>query len=260
MKQENRLYAKLTLDFGDSPKIAPLSDKAFRDFVLAILWSRQYMTDGFIPDSMKTKLFTKKSLGELLNNDEINSSIKRCEGGFQIHDFHEHQTTKAQIEAKRQAGRQGGLAKSEASKLVAGATDSLQQNSGKTLAITESREQRTPPTGVKATRIPEDFPLTDSFRQWAAKNTPGMDLETKHRKFVAHYQSAAGDSALKLDWNRAWETWMLGDFDKQQTMKPQPIPIRTPADTRIEDLFCKEHPGRPAGLCDRCEEEQAVSA
>ncbi|MDH6532267.1 hypothetical protein M2119_000504 [Aurantimicrobium minutum] len=259
MKNEHRLYAKLTLDFGDSPKIAPLSDKAFRDFVLAILWSRRQMTDGFIPDAMKTKIFTKKSLNELLNNDLVNPSIKRCEGGFLIHDFTEHQTTKAQIQAKVEAGRKGGIAKSEASKPLAGANNSLQQNSGTNLAKRET-ERESPPTGVKATRIPEDFPLTDSLRQWASKNTPGMDLETKHKKFVSHYQSATGDSAIKLDWNRAWQTWMLGDFDKQQATKPQPIPIRSAADTRIEDLYCKEHTGWPQGACERCEEEQAVSA
>lgn len=122
------------------------------------------------------------------------------------------------------------------------------------------KEKEKEKEGETPTRIPESFLLTPELREWASKNTPGMDLETKHKKFVSHYQSATGDSAIKLDWNRAWQTWMLGDFDKQQASKPQPIPFRTPADTRMEDLFCKDHTGWPQGACERCEEEQAVSA
>lgn len=129
MNTDERMFAKFTLDFADSPKIAPLSDKAFRHFVEAVLWSRRLMTDGFIPTRMAMKLFDEESLEELMENDSVNPSIIKVVDGYQIHDYSKHQITNDWVEKKREAGRKGGLAKQKSSKPLAPASVSLKQTS-----------------------------------------------------------------------------------------------------------------------------------
>jgi len=114
MKDE-RLYARFVLDLPDHPKIMPLSDAAFRCLIEATLWSRKQMTDGFISKRLALARWGLEVLLELASNDPEKPSLIEVENGWIIHDFAEHQSTKAEIEALREArktaGRKGGLAK-----------------------------------------------------------------------------------------------------------------------------------------------------
>jgi hypothetical protein len=129
MPKDTRLYAKFTLDFPDHYKIAGLSDAAFRTWMEMIFWSRRHLTDGFIPRRMVTDepdapqgqhrpTWLASVCFDLLHNDDTNPSLLEVENGYQIHDFAEHQTTRAEIEHVRQvrktAGRRGGIASGEA--------------------------------------------------------------------------------------------------------------------------------------------------
>lgn len=145
MPADNRLFGTFTLDMMDSPKIDVLSDSAFRGWQKAIFWSRRQLTDGFIPDGMVKKFFSKKTLGEVTNNHPERPSLFKIEGGYQIHDFDQHQSTKADIEAKREAGRKGGRAKAakSSSEPVAGASEVLKQTSSKRVAKTETETETT---------------------------------------------------------------------------------------------------------------------
>lgn len=113
--KDSRLYGRFTLDFPDSPKILPLSDKAFRALVEMTLYSRQLMTDGFLSERLALAKWGAEACQELLENDPVKPSLLRVENGYQIHDFAEHQSTRADIErateVRKAAGRKGGLAK-----------------------------------------------------------------------------------------------------------------------------------------------------
>ena len=115
MPKDDRLYARIVLDFADHPKIHPLSDAAFRCLVEATLWSRRHMTDGFLSKRLALARWSLEVLLELASNDTEKPSLIEVENGWFIHDFSEHQSTKAEIEALREArkaaGRKGGLAK-----------------------------------------------------------------------------------------------------------------------------------------------------
>ncbi len=119
--KDTRLFAKFTIDFPGSPKIAGLSDAAFRAFVEAVCYSREYRTDGFIPAGVARKQWSAAALAELTSNHPERPSLAEVDGGWRIHDFAAHQMTTADIEAKRRAGAAGGRAK--ASNRLAGATD-----------------------------------------------------------------------------------------------------------------------------------------
>lgn len=115
--KDSRLYGKFTLDFPDSPKIAPLSDAAFRALVEMTLYSRRMLTDGFIAERLALARWGQESCQELATNAATNPSLIKVENGYQIHDFADHQSTRADIEriseARKTAGRRGGLAKAK---------------------------------------------------------------------------------------------------------------------------------------------------
>ena len=134
--KDRRLYAKFDINMDENPKILPLSDAAFRALVESTMYCRRQLTDGFIDDRVASKRWSIDIANELSTNDPEKPSWIKVDGGYQIHDFAEHQTTTADIQAKRDAGKAGGLAK--ASKNVAPATEVLKQKASNTLAKTET--------------------------------------------------------------------------------------------------------------------------
>lgn len=115
--KDQRLYAKFVQDFPDDPKIRPLSDAAFRCWVEAICWSRQHMTDGHLPNRLARARWSLDALAELCANDPQKPSFEETENGWYIHDYGEHQVTKADMLARqehaKEAGRRGGLARAK---------------------------------------------------------------------------------------------------------------------------------------------------
>ena len=115
--KDDRLYARIALTFPEDPKILPLSDAAFRCLVEAICWSREHLTDGVLPKRLASARWSLDVLRELCANDDTNSSLTECETHYLIHDFVNHQDTRADVEARREraraAGQRGGLAKAK---------------------------------------------------------------------------------------------------------------------------------------------------
>ena len=132
---DRRVWARLTVDFADSPKVAGLSDAAFRALVEMILWSRKMMTDGVIPASVARRRWGAKTqaethsvtdsvtdsgthcetdpVTELCTNHPTSPSLSRsCDGDYVIHDFLDHQESAEEVNARnaRNAanGRRGG--------------------------------------------------------------------------------------------------------------------------------------------------------
>ena len=131
--RDPRVWARLTVDFADSPKIASLSDAAFRALVEMILWSRRMNTDGVLPARLVethwvthwvtesvTQSVTETEtqsvtdpVAELLSNDPDCPSLRRDErGNYIIHEFLEHQESAADVKARlarnRANGQRGG--------------------------------------------------------------------------------------------------------------------------------------------------------
>lgn len=115
--KDPRLYAKFTISFASHPKILILSDAAFRCLVEATLWSREQEKDGFLARRLALAKWSLDVLQELCTNDDENPSLIEREEGWYIHDYGEHQETKADIEARRERnranGQKGGLAKAK---------------------------------------------------------------------------------------------------------------------------------------------------
>jgi hypothetical protein len=120
--KDDRLFIRITLDFFDSEKVFPLSPGAKLAFIEMIAWSARQHTDGRIRKRLALARWTPGIVEELLDSDPERPLLVEGENDYFIHDYAEHQQTTADIEAvreaRRAAGRKGGLAKAAAQKGV----------------------------------------------------------------------------------------------------------------------------------------------
>src|SRR5690606_5505293 len=114
MAKDDRLYARFDIGMDEHPKIMLLSDAAFRTLIEATLYARRQLTDGFLDARVAKRKWGGEALDELASNHPERPSLIPVEGGWQLRDYAEHQTTRADIEAKREAGRAGGRASGQA--------------------------------------------------------------------------------------------------------------------------------------------------
>ena len=143
MTKDRRLYARFDIGMDEHAKIILLSDAAFRALFESTFYSRRQLTDGFLDERVVLKKWGADVANELSSNDPDKPSWRRVDGGWEIHDFAEHQTTTLDIEAKREAGRKGGLAKAKqaASEVVAPAKHVPSTSSSTNLAKTETETE-----------------------------------------------------------------------------------------------------------------------
>ena len=120
--KDDRLFIRIALDFFENPKVFPLSPAAKLAFIEMIAWSARTHTDGRIRQRLALAMWTPEVIEELLDSDPERPLLAEGENDYFIHDYAEHQQTTADIEAvreaRRAAGRKGGLAKAAAQKGV----------------------------------------------------------------------------------------------------------------------------------------------
>ena len=190
--KDRRLYANITHDFADSPKVMILSVEAKWSLLEMILWSCRMQTDGVISRRVAAAKWSLDVCQELATNDpEVPSLLELENGDFQIHDFAEHQTTKAEIEAireqKRRAGALGGRAKSarrhaKTSKRVAGAKAGAKQTSSTTPSRNVAAPLAEPGISKKKEERGGDVAFSDTVRGNSDANEPPSldDLAAAH--------------------------------------------------------------------------------
>jgi len=217
--EDKRLYAKLTLDFSSAPKIAPLSDRSFRQYIEVLLWSTRLMTDGFVPNRMIPKLLAPESVVELTSNDPFTPSLLVVEGGLMIHDFAKHQNTKSKIEAKREAGRLGGLAKASKTLAPARTTRLAPAKGDVDVTLSNIDLDLNIDSTKRGHRIPNNFAVTDDMRDWGIAKAPGVDISEATEKFI-NYWKARSSNATRLDWVATWRNWILNEKKFSTTAGP----------------------------------------
>ncbi|WP_353809098.1 hypothetical protein [Agromyces sp. SYSU T00194] len=99
-------------DFWQHPKVAPLSDAAFRAFVELNGYSRMQDLDGRVPAGVARRMWAPKVLDELCSNHPERPSLVVDGDVFVIWNYAEHQQTRADrdalVEKNRANGRKGG--------------------------------------------------------------------------------------------------------------------------------------------------------
>jgi hypothetical protein len=222
--KDPRLFIKVMLDFAENEKILPLSDAAFRALIEMTLWSRARESDGWLASRLALAKWSPEILHELSTNHPTKPSLIASENGWQIHDYAEHQETKADIEARRErnrlAGQKGGLAKGKrGAKRVAkpSASESPSEN------VAEIEIDALSPKGDKAVassrakprkRIPDDYmPLRGTIDKIRSEFPAITDpqLKSMHEDFVLYWK---GQGRPMADWDATWLRWMRKEAAK----------------------------------------------
>jgi hypothetical protein len=101
--------------FTDHPKVAGLSDRAFRLHVSGICYSNRHLTDGLVPASVVPRLVGGshgKALVELIDRGMWRHVL---DGAYEIHDYLDWNRSREQVLAERErrskAGRKGAEAR-----------------------------------------------------------------------------------------------------------------------------------------------------
>jgi len=227
MPRDKRLYMTFPNDFWQHPKIATLSDAAFRAFVEMNGYSRMQNLDGFIPAATVKKMWKPKPIRELLMSHPTRPLVFVDESTYVIRDYAEHQETSESIakrqETNRSNGALGGRPRNR------NETDSVSKTKPKTNP-TESRDRdrdrdrdrSTTPSneGVERehpTRINTAFEITEEMRAWAATETPLVNVAKARAEFIDYWTAVPGQRGVKTDWPATWRNSMR----KQQTFAEQ---------------------------------------
>lgn len=186
-------------------------------WTLAGAWSAKELTDGFVPEYV---------IEELASTPAIAAHLVKCglwenaEEGWQFKGWEKYQPTREQImEARdREAERKRKYRESQRrpSGTTPGPTEGHQQESeppdptrpdptrpSKEEAVASSKPRK------RATRIQEDFQVTDAMKEWAVTKAPNADVGLETEKFINYWVAKSGKEATKLDWVATWRNWML---------------------------------------------------
>jgi hypothetical protein len=99
--------------YGDHPKIKTIPWKyrlqAVGLWTLCGNWAARNLTDGFIPDTVIEENHGTQQLVDYLVNARVRPDEPGlwivADGGYQFHDWHLYQPTRASVEAEREATR-----------------------------------------------------------------------------------------------------------------------------------------------------------
>ena len=72
---------------------------------------------------------------------------------------------------------------------------------------------------ARAERIPDTFTVTEEMNTWAKSKCPDIDIVLHTQRFVNYWKAAGGRNAVKLDWLRTWQNWLLKEQDSTPTWK-----------------------------------------
>lgn len=281
MKPRRGLFARVSLDYADHPKIAELSDAAFRLHITMILYARKYQTDGVIKKRVANRLAnqlgnpTENRLGsdsvsdpitELLTNDDESPSLVESENGdYLLHDYAEMQETKAEIDALKARnsanGAKGGRPKTQpkTQSVSDSVSDSVSESGTQTKAELEGELEgelevnKTPPSpprggarkrAPRATRLPDGWEPPEEFVVEAQRKFPNVDLRFETEKFADYWQAKSGQAATKVDWGKTWRNWMRNASERApRVMAGSQGHSRG---TRTEDWLRSEPPAQEA--------------
>jgi hypothetical protein len=91
----------LRIDDGlpENPKVAHLSDRAFRTYINALCYSSRALSDGRLPPTQMVgiSLGSRKAVAELVDAGLLHLNGK----GYEVHDYLEYNPTAEEIKQKR---------------------------------------------------------------------------------------------------------------------------------------------------------------
>lgn len=184
MAKRGDLFIRVSLDYGDHPKIASLSDAAFRAHIEMILYCRKYETDGIIRNPVANRLGSRWDtdvLTELQTNDDDAPSLRQLPSGdYELHGYAEMQETRAEIAARRRKNSKNGKLGGRPPK--PNKTQSVSESV--TQSLTESGAQKKAETETETeTELTQH--VRESFESWWSHYPKKVDKGAARKAFKA---------------------------------------------------------------------------
>jgi len=260
-------------------RIQKLSDRAFRAFTLALMWSVSSRTDGVIDHSDLDLIpgFPRGAEEELVKS----GLWVEHNGGWLIAEFCDTQTSKAELHAlararasnrERQAryrlkqAEQGLPADNVDNNVTETVTETVietvttQARQGKAEALPYVTEEEllakppspksvvkksgTSPARARGTRLPDGWKPPDEVIRAMHEQFPGMDLRAVHADFCDYWHAKAGQGATKVDWVATWRRWIRkADAD---TPHRNGHPRLSTADQRVAQILAMKSTHQPS--------------
>lgn len=96
-------WLKLSVDLPDHPKVADLSDRAFRALIASWCYAARFETvDGHVPDAPSKRLGLTPAVARELEEAGL---MHRNGTGWHVHDWHDHQVDADEMREKRERRR-----------------------------------------------------------------------------------------------------------------------------------------------------------
>lgn len=197
-------------------------------WTLAGSWSAAEGLNGLVPDYMIEDFGGTPELVDALMSVGL---WERVDEGAQFHNWTKYNPDAESIEAARGAKSEGGQhgnhlrwhAKRRLK--VAGCPWCDQSSESDTDRIpesganppdptrpdptdTDSKESESKPRRTRGTRVPRDFKITDDLRDWAARETPHVDVDKKLGEWIDFWTGVPGKNGVKRDWVATWRNGM----------------------------------------------------
>lgn len=145
-RSDQRTFITVHDGMPDHPKIASLSDGAFRLLVTGWCWCSRYLTDGVMPMEAWSRFGSRRHRDELIGAACVHVSDDHKSVSF--HNYLEHQRSRQEVEDLRrkrsESGSKGGKARSKSlASAKASATPNAQSDATPLAQQTASRVQST---------------------------------------------------------------------------------------------------------------------
>jgi hypothetical protein len=238
-------WFKVDDSFHAHPKVLAADPAALGLWVVAGAWCSANLTDGQVPTYVLPRLIPGS---EALAARLVDCGLwKRSKGGFRFHDWADYNPCGESVKEERAAARERMRTLRAKRRTTAGKTannpapeqaetgganpettgqapdcSGEQDANVRPLFVTPTRPDPTrtsygsnksvgAASGAarkRATRLPDDFAVTDDMKAWFRTDCPGVDGTREHAKFVDYWTAKSGKDATKADWVATWRNWM----------------------------------------------------
>jgi hypothetical protein len=172
------------------PKIAGLSDRAFRWWVRGLCYASEFLTDGLLPFE-----FTRDIPQSCINEFRDRRLWVLGDLGWQIHDYMDHQTARADVQREREKTRDR-QAKWKAERRKSNGVTAPSQTVTSNASVTGHREQRTD----------TDTDKTPTVSVGRPRHTPLIGSPLAYEK--THGQHVTGFCSFVCLPQTLWDGWV----------------------------------------------------
>lgn len=251
-------WVKLATRYYLDPAVASLPDADTELlFIRGLAYAGAEETAGFIPELIVPSLIRRRRYGAavealIARSLWVISADDRGQPGYRIRRWEDWQEELDSLARRRASDRDRKRRQRQAEResgQVAGMSRDMSADSPVTVTPPKEVEEEldnpkktSSSSGARkrATRIPDDFKVTDDMVAWAREHVPRLieaglgSRETE--KFRNYWQAKSGRDATKHDWEATWRNWLLkadDDLARGGGRGPAPGPRPSTTDQRV---------------------------